>query len=196
MARAPSTPPAYRQLFNSHDTKWFAAALRGTRSWPRYQHDITVVSGILKRLSRYGRDEAVLKAPRARCRRRARPWRLASRRWPSRGAARAPRSRARAARGGPSAPARRRRGRRRRSRRRAAQRGERRLVDDRPARRVDEVRGALHGGELLGADQVMRGRPVGAVQRDDIGDGQQLVELDPPRAQLGRDLGAISLRDW
>ena len=35
----------------------------------------------------------------------------------------------------------------------------------------------------------MRGRPVGAVQRDDIGDGQQLVELDPARAQIGRDVG-------
>ena len=67
-----------------------------------------------------------------------------------------------------------------------AQRGrERRFVDDRPSRAVDEVRRVLHRRQLLGTDQMVRGGPIRTVQRHDVGDAQQLVEIDAPGAQLG-----------
>ena len=61
-----------------------------------------------------------------------------------------------------------------------AQRGrERRLVDDRPARGVDEVGVVAHARERVGVDQVARLGRERAVQRDDVRALEQLGELDP-----------------
>ena len=59
------------------------------------------------------------------------------------------------------------------------------LVDDRAARRVDEVRGRLHLRRARGVDQVARLGRQRAVQRDDVGGREQLVERagSAPRAR-------------
>ncbi len=64
---------------------------------------------------------------------------------------------------------------------------QRRLVDDRPARRVDEVRGRLHRAQRFGADEPACFARQRHVQRDDVGLGEQLRERGRMRdAELGR----------
>ena len=67
-------------------------------------------------------------------------------------------------------------------------RGERRLVDDRPSGRVDEKRGRLHPGQRGSIDQVVRLGAERAVERDDVGARQQLLECEMARPELRLDL--------
>ena len=73
---------------------------------------------------------------------------------------------------------------------RVAQRG---LVDDRPARGVDEDRGRLHRGQGAGVDQMGRLRCQRAVQRDDVGGGEQLRQARSPCSTRVDDLHAEAL---
>ncbi len=76
----------------------------------------------------------------------------------------------------------------RRCGRSAQRRDQRRLVDDRPARGVDQVCGRLHGRELLGADQSPAGGRQRHVHGDHVGLGEQLALADRPHAvQVRRD---------
>ena len=63
--------------------------------------------------------------------------------------------------------------------------GQRRFVDHRAAGGVDEGRGRLHQAELTGADQVAGLRRQRRVQADHVGGGEQLVEVEAGRLQLG-----------
>ena len=54
---------------------------------------------------------------------------------------------------------------------------ERRLVDDRAARRVHEDRGGLHDRQRRGVDEVVRGVGEREVQRDDVGARERRVEV-------------------
>ena len=58
--------------------------------------------------------------------------------------------------------------------------GERVDVDQRAPCGVHENRIRLHEGEFARADQALRGGSERAVQRDDVGAGQQFVEVDAP----------------
>ena len=70
-----------------------------------------------------------------------------------------------------------------------AQRG---VVDDHPARGVDEDRPRLHQGELVGAEQARVARPAVDVQAHHVGLGQQLVErADPPGVAVGQPVGGV-----
>ena len=66
---------------------------------------------------------------------------------------------------------------------------QRRLVDDRPARSVDQERRRLHPRQRDGVDEVVRVGVVGAVDRHDVARRQQVVELEPLCVEMGRDLG-------
>ena len=68
--------------------------------------------------------------------------------------------------------------------RRSAKCGERRLVDDRASRRIDEKRRRLHPPERGGVDQVARLGAERAVERHDVGSRQQLVERKEARREL------------
>ena len=59
---------------------------------------------------------------------------------------------------------------------------ERGLVDDRPARRVDEKRARAHQRQRPRVDQVACGRRERAVERDHVRHPQQLVERQVARA--------------
>ena len=76
----------------------------------------------------------------------------------------------------PSARARRRRARRRQCSRFLQRPGQRRLVDDRAARRVDQIRRPLHPRERRLVDQVPRLGRQRHVQRDDVRRRQQAIE--------------------
>ena len=78
-----------------------------------------------------------------------------------------------------------------RDRARAQRRHERGLVDDRAARGVHEHRGRLHARERGRVDQVVRLAREGAMQRDDVGALEQLLERDEARAEL-----ALPFRCW
>ena len=66
-------------------------------------------------------------------------------------------------------------------------RGERRLVDDRPSRRIDEKRRRLHPLQRGGVDQVVRLSAERAVERHDISSPQQLLEREEARLELRLD---------
>ena len=70
--------------------------------------------------------------------------------------------------------------------------GERRLVDDRAARRVDEERRRLHPRERRGIDQVARLRAERAVERDDVGGAPAARRAggSAPRARVSTSAGA------
>ena len=57
--------------------------------------------------------------------------------------------------------------------------GQGRFVDDGAAGGVDEGRGRLHQGELAGADQMVGLRRQRRVQAEDVGGGEQLVQVEP-----------------
>ena len=63
---------------------------------------------------------------------------------------------------------------------------ERGFVDNGPARRVDQICGALHLRQRLLVDQMVRLRRQRAVQRHDVGGGQQPIERHRRRARAGR----------
>ncbi len=70
---------------------------------------------------------------------------------------------------------------------------QRRFVDDRAARGVDQIGRRLHQAELAGADQMAGLRAQGAADRDEVGGLEQRVEID----QLDPEpvgLGPIGLR--
>ena len=64
--------------------------------------------------------------------------------------------------------------------------GQRLLVDDRPARRVDEIGRRLHQRDALGIDEVARLGRQRAADRDDVGAAEHILELDQLDAELGR----------
>ena len=66
---------------------------------------------------------------------------------------------------------------------------ERLLIDDGTAGRVDEVRVLAHLLEAIRVDQVLRLVVERAVQRDDVGRLEQLVERHVLRTELGLDRG-------
>ena len=66
--------------------------------------------------------------------------------------------------------------------------GQRALVHDGPAGRVDEVGVAAHLREALGRDQVVRLGRERAVQRDDIARAEQIVEAEERCSQLRLEL--------
>ena len=68
---------------------------------------------------------------------------------------------------------------------------ERSLVDDRAARRVDQHRRRLHRRETLGVDQVARLDAQRDVDADDVGIGEQTIEVVVPPGQ--RHAGAEGL---
>jgi hypothetical protein len=55
---------------------------------------------------------------------------------------------------------------------------ERVLVDQTAPRAVDQIRTALHSAEIFGTDQMVGLRERWRVERHDIGNGEQLVEVD------------------
>ena len=71
---------------------------------------------------------------------------------------------------------------------------ERGLVHDGPARRVDQIRAALHPRERRLVDQMLRLRRQRAMQRDDVGGGQQAIERHG--LAVGHRLGATRAAKW
>ena len=74
------------------------------------------------------------------------------------------------------------------------------LVDQRSARGVDEVGIALHHPQLRRADHVVAFRRVRAMQGNDVGGGQQIVEPGHERRvefffKVGMQLGALVIND-
>src|SRR5262249_28760899 len=67
---------------------------------------------------------------------------------------------------------------------------ERHLVDDRPARGVDERRAVLDQREALARDQTARLLREWHVERDDVRGGKELVECDAAAARVEGDLHA------
>ena len=72
--------------------------------------------------------------------------------------------------------------------------GERGLVDDRAACRVDEVGVAAHLAQPRGRDQMRRLGRERAVERDDVARLEQLVELDEAGLELGLDAASARRR--
>jgi hypothetical protein len=73
---------------------------------------------------------------------------------------------------------------------------QRRVVDDEPARQVQEQAALEHPGELVGAEDVTVGGAAVDVQRHDVGAGQQLVETVAALGVAERQLvGRVVERD-
>ena len=64
------------------------------------------------------------------------------------------------------------------------------LIDDVAACAIDQDRAALHAGKALGVDDVMVGFAAGAMQREDVALGHQLVERHVAGVELLLDLFA------
>ena len=70
------------------------------------------------------------------------------------------------------------------------------LVDDAAARTVDDAYARLHGGDLAGGDHVLGLVGEGHVHRDDVGLGEQALEVGEPHAQIARPaLGNVRIVD-
>ena len=73
----------------------------------------------------------------------------------------------------------------------AVERGaQRRLVDEAAARAIDDAHALLGLGEVFGRQDVAGLRRQRRVQGDEVGAGEQIVELDLLDADLGGALGA------